>query len=122
MIFAGNLQTGAADLLRRDVPRIVQGDDVATPARLEIEPAKVATEVLRRYTGTYETRPGSTIELTVEDGQLWASGWLLIPTSEATFFSLQDYAEIAVVFDAAGEVERLDWAPPGNTWPCPKVR
>ena len=122
VIFAGNLQTGAADLLRRDVPRIVKGEEVATPARLAIKPVELPVNTLERYTGTYETRPGSTIELTVEDGQLWASGWLLIPTSETTFFSPQDYAEVAVVFDAQGAVERLDWAPPGNNWPCPKLK
>jgi hypothetical protein len=45
----------------------------------------------------------------------------LIPTSQTTLFSPQDYAEIEVVLDENGGVERLDWRAGGRTFPMPRV-
>ena len=77
--------------------------------------------VLRRYSGDYQLRPGSVLTLSSEGGEVSMSGWLLVPTSESTFFSPQDYAEIAVVVGQDGSVERLDWTVAGETYPMPRV-
>ena len=47
--------------------------------------------------------------------------WLLIPTSETTLFSPQDYAEIEVGFDEDGVVDRLEWTTGGQTYTLPRV-
>ena len=49
------------------------------------------------------------------------SGWLLIPTSDTTFLSPQDYAQIEVIAAEDGSVERLDWTTAGNTYPMPRI-
>lgn len=121
VIFTGNLLTGAADRLRADVPRIVAGEEVSAPARLAIVPATVAPEVLARYEGTYQLRPGTELELSVEDGVARLSGWTLIPTSETSFFSPQDYGRVEVVLADDGAVERLDWEAGGQVYPMPRV-
>jgi CubicO group peptidase (beta-lactamase class C family) len=119
--FAGNILTGAGDMMRRDLPVLARGEAVETPVIPAHEAVAVDPTLLSRYEGDYELRPGSPLTLTVEDGEVRMSGWLLIPTSERTFFSPQDYGEITVVLDAEGEVERLDWKQGGQTYPMPKV-
>jgi hypothetical protein len=120
--FAANLLTGAGDMIRRDLPALARGEQVETPVIPRHEAVTVDPHLLRRYEGAYELRPGTPLTLTVEDGEIRMSGWLLIPTSERTFFSPQDYAEITVVTDEAGEVERLDWTTAGQTYPMPRVK
>lgn len=119
--FASNILTGAGDLLRRDLPRLATGEAVDTPAVPRPQAISVDPEVLARYAGDYELRPGSVLTLSVDGGEVRMSGWVLIPTSERTFFSPQDYAEIEVVLTPDGKVERLDWTVAGNTYPMPRV-
>ena len=47
--------------------------------------------------------------------------WLVIPTSETTFFSPQDYGRIEVVLDDQGQVQRLDWTVGDRTYPMPRT-
>ena len=119
--FAGNLLTGAGDLLRRDLPRLAAGEEVPLPVVPTSRAVAVDPEILRRYAGDYELRPGSPLTLTVENGEVRMSGWLLVPTSETTFFSPQDYGEITVVKDDDGAVTRLDWKIGDETYPMPRV-
>ena len=119
--FVSNILTGAGDLIRRDLPLIVAGEDVAMPVVPRHEPVEVAAATLASYEGDYELRPGSTLTMSVENGAVSMSGWLLIPTSETSFFSPQDYGEIKVVKGEDGAVERLDWIVAGEAYPMPKV-
>ena len=122
VIFAGNLLTGAIDQIRQNVPKLARGDVIDTPAPLAIEAFDIGAEKLASYAGAYRLRPDFDIELYIEDGILFASEWLLIPTSETTFFSPSDYGSIEVVMAEGGtEVERIDWTVGGRTWPCPRV-
>lgn len=121
VIFAGNLLTGAADLLRADVPRIAADEDVAVPSRLNLEAVAVPVAVLREYEGVYQLRPGTEFELSVDGGSMSLSGWTLIPTSESSFFSPQDYARISVVRADDGSVEGLDWAIGDEVYPMPRL-
>jgi hypothetical protein len=122
VIFAGNLLSGALDRLREDVPKIARGEAVATPEPLALETVTLSAHALARYVGAYRLRPGFDIQLSVEGDILYANDWLLIPTSENTFFSPSDYGRIAFVFGDDGEtVERIDWTVSGQTWPCPRI-
>jgi CubicO group peptidase (beta-lactamase class C family) len=121
VIFAGNLITGATDYVRRDVPRIAAGEDVAAPPPLERQFVDVPEDVLRGYEGTFMDARGSEITMEVRQGQLYSSQWLLLPTSSTTFFSPQDYATVTVVFGDAGRVASLDWARVDGVWQWRKV-
>jgi CubicO group peptidase (beta-lactamase class C family) len=121
VIFAGNLLTGAADRLRADVPRIAAGEAVEVPSRLNLDPVTVPATVLREYEGVYQLRPGTELELSFDGNSVSLSGWTLIPTSESSFFSPQDYARISVVRAADGTVERLDWAIGDDVYPMPRL-
>jgi hypothetical protein len=121
VIVASNLVSGALDQIRGALPKIAVGKTVKTPAPIDAKAAKVDPEVLRSYVGDYELRPGRNLELRIIDGRVRMGDWLLIPTSETTLFSPQDYAVITVVRDESGTVERLDWTTGGNTYPMPRV-
>ncbi|MDH3745812.1 MAG: serine hydrolase [Acidobacteriota bacterium] len=120
-ILATNLTSGAIDRIRDALPRIAVGTDVPTPAPIEVNAVEVAREVLESYEGAYELGPGRSMELRVVDGRVRMREWLLIPTSETTFFSPQDYAEIEVVLDDNGKAVRLDWSIGGEIYPMPRV-
>ncbi len=121
VVVASNLTSGALDRIRDALPKIAAGEDVPPPEPIQATAADVDPKILERYQGAYELRPGRTLELRVVDGRVLMSEWLLIPTSERTFFSPQDYAEIEVVVDENGNPIRLDWTTGGRTFPLPKV-
>ena len=118
---ASNLTSGALDRIRAALPKIVAGEDAPAPSPIRAKAVDVDPQLLASYRGAYELRPGRNLELRVVDGRVLMDEWLLIPTSKTTFFSPQDYAEIEVVLDEEGEVERLDWKTGGDTYPLPRV-
>ena len=117
VIFTGNLHTGAIDRLREDVPKIAAGETVAPAAVPRLDAVRVDERVLRRYEGRYESERGQSTSLRVHGGELYAGDRLLVPTSESTFYSLQEYGRVNVVFGEAGRVERLDWEWAGALYP-----
>jgi hypothetical protein len=82
---------------------------------------KVDLAILEGYQGSCELRPGWNLELRVRDGRVMMEECILIPTSERTLFSLQDYAEIEVVVGDDGAAARLDWKIGEQTYPLPRV-
>ncbi len=121
VVVASNVTSGALDRIRAALPKIAAGEDVPAPAPIRARAAKVDLATLESYQGAYQLRPGRNLELGVRDGQVMMEEWLLIPTSERTFFSPQDYAEIEVVIGEDGGVERLDWRIGEETYPLPRV-
>ena len=119
--FASNILTGAGDMLRRDLPRLVAGEKVARPRVPESRLVVVDPGLLESYEGDYELRPGSLLTLSHEDGEVRMSGWLLLPISDTSFFSPQDYGVVTVVRGEDGSVERLDWVIGDQTYPMPRV-
>ncbi len=121
VVFTGNLLTGAADRIRSEVPRIAAGEEVATPQRLALEPVEVPPAKLAGYEGVYQLRPGTELELSVDNGAVSMSGWTLVPLSDTSFFSPQDYARIEVILKGDGSVERLDWKIGEAVYPMPRI-
>lgn len=121
VIFTGNLLTGAADRMRADLPRIAAGEEVPVPQRLALEAVEIPAERLAGYQGVYQLRPGTELELSVNDGVVDMSGWTLVPVSQTSFFSPQDYARVSVVLAGDGSVERLDWEIGGEVYPMPRL-
>lgn len=110
VIFTGNLFTGAADLLRRDIPKIAAGEAVKPPQVPKVSPKPLAEFLQKKYAGLYELRAGSRepLEFGGPD-EAWLGDWRLIPTSDTTFFSPQDYGTVHVVTRDDGSVEALEW-------------
>ena len=100
--------TGANDLLRQNIPKIVAGENVALPVVPKPKFVKLPVEVLEKYAGRYNI-PGSPMPVRRRDGALFADEWILLPTSETTFFSPQDYGTVKVII-ADGKVTNLDWS------------
>lgn len=50
------------------------------------------------------------------------SGWLLIPTSETTFFSPQDYGRLRIVLAEDRSVERIDGQIGDEVYAMPRLR
>jgi len=117
VIFTGNLHTGAVDRLREDIPRIVAGEAVPAPQVPRYREVQADVKTLLRYEGRYESERGQSFSMRVRAGKLFAGDRLLVPTSDRSFFSLQDYGRVDVIFDDAGAVERLDWEWGGEFWP-----
>ena len=111
VIFTGNIFSGAADLVRRAIPRIAAG---ATPEPVALPEAKAITlapEKFRRLEGNYEINEDA-VELEFIGGKgrmAFLGGYLLFPVAEDAFYSLQDYSKVKVIFDKDGSVEALKW-------------
>jgi CubicO group peptidase (beta-lactamase class C family) len=116
VIFAGNVFTGAIDLLRRDPPKIAAGEAVPPAKVPNIVPASVPPELRARYEGTYEIRPGTREELRFLDAsQVEIGSRTLIAISEDSFFCPQDYATVRIAKGKDGAIEALEWEIPGGS-------
>lgn len=109
VIFCGNLVTGAIDLVRGDVPRIAAGEEVAPPEVPRYQAVTLTPAFQQRYEGIYQLRPGSEMELRFEGDDVRLGSWRLVPTSDRTMFSPQDYGRVQVVVGEDGAVEGLRW-------------
>lgn len=108
VIFTGNLFTGAADLLRSEIPKIARGEAVPEPVLPDVDVFPMGASDQARIRGSY--RLGDSDQVLAFDSPALATlgDWTLVPTSRETFFSPQDYAEVRVVAGADG-VEGLQW-------------
>jgi CubicO group peptidase (beta-lactamase class C family) len=115
VIWTGNLFTGAADLIRQNVPSLNRGEVVPAATVPQVVPAALSPALRARVEGTYRLGPGSEQELRFQEPLLAALGdWFLVPTGGDTFFSPQDYARVKVISGGDGSVEALQWGEPGK--------
>ncbi len=115
IVLVSNQMTGANDLIRQNVPKIVAGQHVVLPVVPKPKFVKLSVDVLEKYAGIYNIA-GSPMPVRARDGALYANEWILLPTSEETFFSPQDYGTINVIV-ADGRVAKLDW----SGLECPRI-
>lgn len=120
IVWCGNVQTGAPDLLRAAVDSTALGrplPPIPTP------PARIALtdQALKGYEGVYVLANGQRLDVRARDGALYASEWTLIPVGQDRFFSPRDYGDVIVRRDPAGKIERLDWGTPQGVMPAPRT-
>jgi CubicO group peptidase (beta-lactamase class C family) len=101
-----NQMVGANDLLRQNIPKIVAGEHVKTPAVPNPEIVELPSELLESYAARYDI--SGPMPVRARDGALFADDWILLPTSKTTFFSPQDYGTVKVVLEN-GTATALDW-------------
>jgi CubicO group peptidase (beta-lactamase class C family) len=124
VIFTGNLFVGAADLLRRDLPKLAAGEALPPAQAPRVVPFAVPAALRVRYEGRYELRPGVVEELRFvgsEGTGAWIGDWFLIATGEDTFFSPQDYGTVKMVTGEDGTAQALGWSGPGFDLRFPRV-
>lgn len=106
VVALANVMPSQASRLAEDLAALALGEERAVPQpRKEIS---LPTEILQRYAGQYELRPGFVLTVTVEDGKLMtqATGQPKIPVyaeTERRFFPKVVDATLEFEINAAGE-------------------
>jgi hypothetical protein len=78
----------------------------------------MSSEAMRRASGRYEFQPGLLTPLEFASARTaFAGDYLLLPTSDTTFFSVPDYAEVRVTRNPDGTVSGLQWGAGGPMFP-----
>lgn len=121
VVFVGNVITGAPEMLRAALPKLMAGESVPAPELPVLDPDAASPDVLQHYVGSFKLENGVRLELRVRDGVLWANEWMLTPTRDGAFFSPRDYGIIRGVAGADGRIERLDWTQNGQVYPAPRI-
>ncbi len=121
VVWTGNVHSGANDLFRRAIPKLVAGETVERPTLPA--PARVAQDerVLRSAEAVYQLGNGVRLSVRARDGSLYANEWALVPIAPDTYFSPRDFGEVKVVRDDAGKATRLDWKVGSDVWAAPRV-
>ena len=115
VIFFSNLYTGAIDLMRRDIPHIVAGENVRSPVIPHSKPVALSLAAQQRLVGYYDVGGGQKGELTfTSPGMIVWFDRPLLAIDDSTFFSTTDYATVRFPSDSTGAVARIDWGP--GTW------
>ena len=115
VIFFGNAHTGAIDLLRREIPRMAAGENVAAAIVPTISAVALTDATRARLAGQYDTGGGSRATLTFVSPKLALFGDRpLAALNDSTFFSFADYAHVTFVSRADGQVDAIEWGP--GTW------
>jgi CubicO group peptidase (beta-lactamase class C family) len=114
VIYLGNVHTGAVDRLRADIPKLAAGEDVPSPVVPEPKLVDVDAEILTAYAGHYESERNGSTDIRAVPGGLYVGDWFLVPTSDSTFFSPQDYGTADGVRGPQGKIVELDWHYPGG--------
>jgi CubicO group peptidase (beta-lactamase class C family) len=110
-----NVRLGATDLLRRQIPHIVAGDNVRPPVVPHPKAVALSPAAQRRLVADYDTGGGDINTVTFASPSLmkWYDRFLLA-LDDSTFFSFADYAKVKFVSDSTGAVRGIEWG--AGTW------
>jgi CubicO group peptidase (beta-lactamase class C family) len=105
LVITSNLLTGAADWIRRDVPRMLAGQVCATPRAPSLAVVELSQDRRQQLRGLYIYN-GTHHELTFLNPTtaLLGGEYLLIAISDTSFFAPQNYVEFKVLTDSVGIV------------------
>lgn len=126
VIFAGNLHTGAPDLLRRDLPRILAGEDAGPPPPPDPEPVLWSREARTELEGVYQFRAGDpdseeALRFSLDGRHAILGSWVLVPTSADELLSTTDYATLTVARDGQGVIRGLEWRRGDSSFRLPRA-
>jgi CubicO group peptidase (beta-lactamase class C family) len=115
VLFFANAHTGAIDLLRRDLPRIVAGAEVAPPAIPTVRAVALSESTRARLAGDYDTGGGAISRVSFMSPSVMLFGdRALLAVNDSTFFSTADYAPVTFTGGSASAAEVIQWGP--GTW------
>lgn len=126
VIFAGNLHTGAADLLRRDIPRLVAAEQVEPPRVVRPESVPPDAQARAALSGVYQFRAGQpdseeVLRFAPDGTYATLGGWVLVPISADRFSSTTDFATVEILRREDGTVSGLEWSDGDASFVLPRV-
>jgi CubicO group peptidase (beta-lactamase class C family) len=114
VLFFGNAHTGAIDLLRRDLPRIVAGAEVPSPVIPTVRPVALSARAQARVAGDYDTGGGAISHVTFISPSVMLFGdRALLAVNDTTFFSTADYAPV-IFSGGSTTTDVIQWG--AGTW------
>lgn len=115
VIYFGNLRLGATDLIRRQIPKIVAGENVRPPVVPHPRVVALSPAAQQQLVGDYDTGGGDINTVTFASPSMirWGETFL-IAVNDSTFYSFADYAPVRFRSDSTGAVSEMDWGP--GTW------
>jgi CubicO group peptidase (beta-lactamase class C family) len=121
VIITGNIQTGVADFLRRDIAAIIFNQEYQTSAK-NVPPATDYPANVKNIPGAYSFGPSFTVYVDFVDGRLQARANQgayseLVPLQDGRFFNRTLYAYIKFDEDKNGAITKMIWENnDGNTF------
>jgi CubicO group peptidase (beta-lactamase class C family) len=112
-VVISNLQSGANDLLVRDLPNILEGKPVTPPAAPNFSVSRVPAEKLREYVGVYRF-DNFTTRITINGNQLVAGAFKIYPIGNDRFYRFADYATLTFTRHPDGSIKGLEWEGAGG--------
>jgi CubicO group peptidase (beta-lactamase class C family) len=115
VIYFSNLRLGATDLIRRQIPKIVAGENVQPPVVPHVKAVALSEAAQQRLVGDYDTGGGDINTVTFASPSMirWGERFL-IALDDSTFYSFADYAKVRFRSDSTGAVSEIEWGP--ATW------
>jgi hypothetical protein len=108
LVVISNLQSGANDLLVRDLPNILQDKPVSAPKVPSVKLVRISAERMKEYVGAYKFE-GFTNNITLSSNQLVSGDYKIFPIGVDRFFRLADYATLTFIRNANGAIKGLEW-------------
>ena len=107
-VIVSNLQSGANDLLVRDLPDILQGKPVTPPSPPGFSFSRLSAEQLKEYVGAYKFA-NFTNRITLKGDQLISGDYKIFPIGKDRFYRFADYATLTFIRNADGTIKGLEW-------------
>ena len=115
IVVVGNVLTGAAEWIVRDVPRLVAGQTISAPS-VPRYTAVIPSEAQRQRTEGVYNFGGNEQQLAFVRPSMALLGgeYALIAINDSTFFAPQNYAEVRIARAVDGRVTSLDFVGQGG--------
>jgi CubicO group peptidase (beta-lactamase class C family) len=114
-VVISNLQSGANDLLVRDLRNMLQDKPVSPPSPPNFSFSRLSAEQLKEYVGVYKF-PNFTNEVVLTGDQLISGDYKIYPIGKDRFFRLADYSTLIFVRNADGTIKGLVWQGVRGKW------
>jgi CubicO group peptidase (beta-lactamase class C family) len=114
-VIISNLQSGANDLLVRDLPNILQDKPVSPPNAPNNNFSELSAEQLKEYVGVYDFGD-FTNEVVLTGDRLISGDYQIFSIGKDRFFRLADYATLTFTRNAQGSIKGLEWQGVKHKW------
>ena len=126
IVILGNIQTGVADFLRRDIASIILGKEYSSKAKTGI-PKNISDEVKHELVGTYQFGPDFNVFLEIIDDLPMVKANQgafseLIPMKDGSYFNRMLYSSVRFNRNSEGKISTMDWINnDGTSFPGKKI-
>jgi CubicO group peptidase (beta-lactamase class C family) len=107
-VVISNLQSGANDLIVRNLPNILQEKAVSPPQAPNFTITQISSERLQEYVGKYKF-DNFTNTIVRDRNQLISGDHKIFPVGNDRFFRFADYATLTFIRNADGTIKELVW-------------